>query len=266
MGFSIKLFTIKGYLVFMNNISYKVAVVSACTALGLFLGANKAASAATFTLSPTITFMVDDYDNNLGSSFDGRGDIAFTGFGIAGRSETFERASFAEFNISSFSLEPNRVISSAIFQAQVADAGVSGGGLKGTFPDSLGIFGYVGNGIVEPSDFEAGVFLSSVNVSISSAMSREILNFDVTSFLNQQVSNRNVFAGFGLRALNFGGLTLDLNPSFPSNKPRLIIETTDVGEPVPEPTTIFGSALALGVGGWLKRKKSTFQNKAKSQA
>jgi hypothetical protein len=35
---------------------------------------------------------------------------------------------------------------------------------------------------------------------------------------------------------------------------------------VPEPTTIFGSALALGVGGWLKRKKSTPQNKAKSQA
>jgi hypothetical protein len=26
-------------------------------------------------------------------------------------------------------------------------------------------------------------------------------------------------------------------------------------QPVPEPTTIFGSALALGVGGWLKRKK-----------
>jgi hypothetical protein len=28
-------------------------------------------------------------------------------------------------------------------------------------------------------------------------------------------------------------------------------------QPVPEPTTIFGSALALGVGGWLKRKKLT---------
>ena len=31
--------------------------------------------------------------------------------------------------------------------------------------------------------------------------------------------------------------------------------------PVPEPTTIFGSALALGVGGWLKRKKSSQHNK-----
>jgi len=35
--------------------------------------------------------------------------------------------------------------------------------------------------------------------------------------------------------------------------------------PVPEPTTIFGSALALGVGGWLKRKKSSQQNKTTSQ-
>jgi hypothetical protein len=34
-------------------------------------------------------------------------------------------------------------------------------------------------------------------------------------------------------------------------------------QPVPEPTTIFGSALALGVGGWLKRKKSSQQNKTK---
>jgi len=35
-------------------------------------------------------------------------------------------------------------------------------------------------------------------------------------------------------------------------------------QPVPEPTTIFGSALALGVGGWLKRKKSSQQNKTTS--
>jgi hypothetical protein len=37
--------------------------------------------------------------------------------------------------------------------------------------------------------------------------------------------------------------------------PALVIETVDATEPVPEPTTIFGSALALSLGGWLKRKK-----------
>ncbi len=33
---------------------------------------------------------------------------------------------------------------------------------------------------------------------------------------------------------------------------------------VPEPTTIFGSALALSLGGWLKRKKSSQHNKTSS--
>jgi hypothetical protein len=37
-------------------------------------------------------------------------------------------------------------------------------------------------------------------------------------------------------------------------------QTVEV-QPIPEPTTIFGSALALGVGGWLKQKKSNQHNK-----
>jgi hypothetical protein len=41
----------------------------------------------------------------------------------------------------------------------------------------------------------------------------------------------------------------------------LTITTIDVAEPVPEPTTIFGSAIALGVGGWLKRKNLSRANK-----
>jgi hypothetical protein len=36
-------------------------------------------------------------------------------------------------------------------------------------------------------------------------------------------------------------------------------------QPVPEPTTIFGSAIGLCLGGWLKRKKSNQQNKTTSQ-
>jgi hypothetical protein len=79
-------------------------------------------------------------------------------------------------------------------------------GLSATNPGSLGIFGYVGNGTVEASDFEAGVLLSSVDVSSSSP--GDILSFDVTPFVNQRVSNGDAFAGFGIRALNFGGLAL----------------------------------------------------------
>jgi hypothetical protein len=132
-----------------------------------------------------------------------------------------------------------------------------------TNPGSLGIFGYVGNGTAETSDFEAGVFLSSVDISSSST--GDIFNFDVTPFVNQRVSNGDAFAGFGIRALNLGGRrpgrVIYLYPSA-----RLIVETADVAEPVPEPTTIFGSAIALGVGGWLKRKKSSQQNKTTPQA
>ncbi len=36
----------------------------------------------------------------------------------------------------------------------------------------------------------------------------DILNFDVTSFVNERVSNCDAFAGFGIRALNLGGLAL----------------------------------------------------------
>ena len=172
-----------------------------------------------------------------------------------------ESAQFAEFNIGSFSLAPN-TITSAIFQAEIFSFQTVGLGTGSINPGSLGIFGYIGNGTVDASDFEAGVFLSSVDISSSSP--GDILSFDVSPFVNQRVSNGDAFAGFGIRALNLGALTLG-GANFSGIQPRLIIETADVGEPVPEPTTIFGSAIGLGLGGWLKRKKSSQQNKTKSQ-
>ncbi len=246
----------------MNNLYHKVAVASVCTALGFALGANPEAKAATFTLAPTITFEVIDggYD---GHSFDGLGDKVFPGnFDTVVRGTVGEAAEFAEINIGSLSFAPNTIISSAIFQAEIYTFETWGLGIGMINPGKLGIFGYVGNGTVEASDFEAGVFLSSVDVSSSSP--GDILSFDVTPFLNQRVSNADAFAGFGIRALNLGSLTLG-GANFPGIQPRLIVETTDVAQPVPEPTTIFGSAIALGVGGWLKRKKSSQQNKTTSQ-
>jgi len=80
------------------------------------------------------------------------------------------------------------------------------------------------------------------------------LKFDVTTFVNQRVSNANPFAGFAIKTFGFNRATLGGTDVL--GRSSLVIETVDVAEPVPEPTTIFGSALALGVGGWLKRKKS----------
>jgi len=244
----------------MKNLYHKVAVASVCTALGFALVANQEAKAATMTLPSTINFGVLDVEDGV-NSFDGLGDevlpanVPTTLKGTQG-----EARQFAEFNIGSFSQIPN--IISAIFRADISSFNVAGLGVNVTNPGSLGLFGYAGNGTAETSDFGAGVLLSSVDVSSSSA--DDILNIDVTDFVNQRVSNNDAFAGFAIRALNLGGLSLK-GPDFPGSQPRLIVETAEVAEPVPEPTTIFGSAIGLCLGGWLKRKKSTPQNKTTSQ-
>jgi hypothetical protein len=101
--------------------------------------------------------------------------------------------------------------------------------------------------------------LSSVDTSF--LYRGDFLSIDVTGFVKQRASNGDPFAGFGFRVLNPGFVELG-GDSFPDSPVTLIVET----EPVPEPTTIFGSTIFLGIGGWLKRKKSTPQNKANSQA
>ena len=86
-----------------------------------------------------------------------------------------------------------------------------------------------------------------------------IFSFNVLPFISQRIKNNDTFAGFSFRNTNEEAyLTLNQDA-------RLTIITVDVAEPVPEPTTIFGSALALSLGGWLKRKKSSQQNKTTPQ-
>jgi hypothetical protein len=260
MSFPAKLFAIKGNLLFMKNLYRKVAVASVCTALGFALGANEEAYSATFTFTNNnLTFDVLDMNNNffgVPARFDGRGDKLFpAGSAAVMKTTDSEAAELTEFNISSFFLAPNTVISSAVFQTNISPFRTH------NFVGSLGIFGYVGNGRAEISDFEAGVLLSSVDVS--SLSPGDTFKFDVTQFVNQRVSNRDAFAGFGIRALNLG--QVHLGGTDARDHSSLIIETADVIESVPEPTTIFGSVIALGVGGWLKRKNSSRKNKTALQ-
>src|SRR4028118_722565 len=113
MSFPAKLFSIKGNLVFMNNLYHKIAVASVCTALGFVLGANKEVKAATITLEPTINFEVLDYSN------DGVPDsVRMEDNSYFGKVRVVEGRLFGEFNIGSFSFA-NEEITSVFLQTQI---------------------------------------------------------------------------------------------------------------------------------------------------
>jgi hypothetical protein len=282
VSFPVKLFTIKGNLVFMNNLYRKVAVASVGIALGFALGANKEAKAATIILTPTTSFGVTDYN------LDGQGDSYYGGvpfhvglgtfypsgqWGPEERAFTKEDRAFYEFNIANLSLA-STVISSAIFRVRFDSLSAYHRYY------ALQLFGYRGNGQPDASDFsqdmkagfgqppapvsdfENSIYLGWYNPVGYQPVRKFNFNLDfyVTPFVNELISKNNAFAGFSVRENEYsvGDATLNQNAS-------LIITTVDVPEPVPEPTTIFGSALALSLGGWLKGKKSSQQNKTKSQ-
>jgi hypothetical protein len=216
------------------------------------LGANQEAKAVTFTLTAP-RFLVQG-NSEFGGIEVITGDysgpsIDYNASRYGGYSGT---RAFYEFNIGNLSLAPDTVISRAFFNVRVGD-------IRNYYRYFfIDILGYVGNGIPELSDFEIGEQLSLIDLENLPFIPLDPypLSIDVTGFVNQRVSNGDAFAGFGLR-----NSTL---PSYGTARLGYIAELTIETEPVPEPTTIFGSALALGVGGWLKRKKSDQENKTTS--
>jgi hypothetical protein len=113
------------------------------------------------------------------------------------------------------------------------------------------------------TDFETSIFLGAyypVGYNPVNQFNFDI-GFPVGPFVNELISKNNAFAGFSIRPgdYNVGDTTLNHMDA------SLIITTVDVAEPVPEPTTIFGSALALSLGGWLKRKNLSRFNKTTLQ-
>ncbi len=250
----------------MNNLYHRFAIASIGIALSLALATDKQAKAATITLAPAQFFNTIDRDGN------GRGDsytLPYLGL------KSFPAKTFRpfysyegtrpayEFNIGNLSLAPN-TIKSAKFNAVIKSLRISPG--AGVYVD---LFGYIGNGQPDASDFEAGEPLPLVSEILYSGDYRNPtfeISWDVAPFIKQLLSN-NTSAFAGLRVEGDGffveGVSTFSDPSdfYSVWYPTLEITT----EPVPEPTTIFGSALALGVGGWLKRKKSSQQNKTTSQ-
>jgi hypothetical protein len=258
----------------MNNFYHKVAVAFVGIALGFGLGANKEVKAATITLTPVTSFGAAD------ENFDGLGDSYNSGTSFhVGPSRNYagqwqEDRAFYEFNIANL-FPASTVISKAIFRVRVDFFtashryylmqlfGYRGNGQPDVSDFSPGIGGGgIGGNLPPVSDFETSILLDGYN-PVSYDPVRQFnfdINFPVTPFVNELISKNNAFAGFSFsnNDYNVGEATLNQNAS-------LIITTVDVANPVPEPTTLFGSALALGVGGWLKRKKLSQQNKTTSQ-
>jgi hypothetical protein len=247
------MFTLKGNLVFMKNLYHKVTVAYVCTALSFIVGASEEVKAAIITLPPTIQFGISSNTavgpTEVSSEYDR---VLFAPFA------DISRTRLAEFNISSFFMAPNTIIKSAVFQDKFSSV------LFNRYPEDpirLSIFGYTGNGTAEVSDADNGVFLSYVD--ISSLSPGDTFNIDVTTFVNERVSNGNPFAGFAIKTMSFAIVSLGGTDAL--GRSSLVIETVDAAESVPEPTTIFGSALALSLGGWLKRKKLNQQSKTTSK-
>jgi len=249
----------------MNNLYRKVAAASVGLALGFTLGGNKEGKAATFTLADPEIFFVQGYDSTWEPRiFDSRPDTNPNSVpSVYKLYAGSHRRAFYEFDIGNLSLAPNTVIRSAILKTPIRNASHFGNGDL-----FLILSAYVGNGRADLSDFDAGESISwgkVIDANSSPRIPRDSIDFDVTRFVNERVNSRDDFAGFGFRidadhVLNSEATMRDNNNAPPS----LIIETADATEPVPEPTTIFGSALALSLGVWVKRKKASQQNKTTS--
>jgi hypothetical protein len=256
------LFAIKGNLVFMNNLYHKFAVASVGIALGFTLGADKEAKAATFTFVPTYEFSVTKQDY-LFSAF--LAEKPFVSNRPLEQPAPKETRVFYEFNLLNF--DTNTVISQASLKADMGSSENI----------DLQIFGYLEQRRPEVSKFDLGTFVASEQrPAVEWSEGNRAFNVDVTEFVKDALNYKSAynggypqdsnslfnedypFAGFGIR-------TISKDSEVFLSKATLEITTIDVAEPVPEPTTIFGSALALGVGGWLKRKKASQQNKTTPQ-
>ena len=178
-----------------------------------------------FTIEdPPVDFEVIDAD-----PFDGVGDNGpYSTFNDALLGTLGECRSMAEFDISPFTVPPGEFISAATFEVRITEIDVFGLGVDGQTPDSLAVDGYVGNGVAELSDFQAGDGNVLDSVATPTPQIGQVLSFDVTSFVADLVNAHVGYVGLTVRAETFGGLMVEESGTY--GYPRLTIETTP--EPV----------------------------------
>jgi hypothetical protein len=178
----------------------------------------------TFTIeNPPVDFEVIDAD-----PFDGVGDNGpYATFNDVLLGTLGECRSMAEFDISPFSVPPGEFISRATFEVIIEDIDIFGLGVDGETPESVAVDGYVGNGLEELSDFEAGDGNVLDSIDTPDPQIGQVLSFNVTSFVIDLVTAQEQYVGLTVRAETFGGLWVTEGGTFP----KLTIET----RPLPQP-------------------------------
>ncbi len=187
-----------------------------------------------FTIeNPPVDFEVVDAD-----PFDGFGDNGpYSTFNDALLGTLGECRSMAEFDISPFSIPPGEFISMATFEVIITEIDIFGLGVDGETPESLAVDGYVGNGIEELSDFEAGDGNVLDSVDTPDPQIGQVLSFNVTSFVTDLVNAQEQYVGLTIRAETFGGLWVTEGDVFP----KLTIEIEN--QPPHNPSTPSGSTI-----------------------
>jgi hypothetical protein len=133
-----------------------------------------------------------------------------------------ECRSIVEFDISPFSVPQGEIISLATLEVVITAIEVYGLGVNGETPESLAVDGYIGNGIEELSDFQAGDGNTLDTIATPDPQIGQILIFNVTNFVIQVVNAQAQYVGLTIRAETFGGLWVTEGEIYP----KLTIETT----------------------------------------
>ncbi len=194
--------------------------------LSLVPGSTALADSVFVIEDPPVDFEVIDAE-----PFDGAGDNGpYATFNDALFGTIGEARSTAEFDLSPFGVPPGASIVAATLAVRITDVDVFGLGVDGETPAALIVDGYVGDGIAELADFQAGDGNVLDTVATPEPWVGQIVSFDVTAFVAALVDAGETFAGLTVRAGSFGGLMLEEGGGNPQLTIETLLDPTAVGQ------------------------------------